>query len=54
VVFASQTSYICTASGVGFAMLMLGEGYSIYIWGAVVLMLIGLIMVRPTKLIYKK
>ena len=54
VVFASQTSYICTASGVGFAMLMLGEGYSIYIWGAVILMLIGLIMVRPTKLIYIK
>ena len=49
VIFASQTSYIRTASGVGFAMLLLGEGYSIYIWGAVVLMLIGLIMVRPTK-----
>ena len=49
VVFASQTSYICTASGVGFAMLMLREGYSFFIWGAIVLTLVGLIMVRPTQ-----
>lgn len=54
VIFASQTSYISTASGIGFAMLILREGYSIYIWGAIVLLLIGLIMVRPTQSTYTK
>ena len=41
-------------SGIGFAMLILREGYSIYIWSAIVLLLIGLIMVRPTQSTYTK
>ncbi len=49
VVFASQVSYIYTASGIGFSIILLGEGYSAFVWSAVILMLIGLMMVRPSK-----
>ena len=49
VVFASQVSYIYTASGIGFSIILLGEGYSLFVWAAVILMLMGLMMVRPSR-----
>ncbi|MDC0039750.1 DMT family transporter [Paracoccaceae bacterium] len=50
VIFASQVSYIYTASGIGFSIILLGEGYSLFIWAAVISMLMGLMMVRPSRL----
>jgi drug/metabolite transporter (DMT)-like permease len=49
VVFASQVSYIYTASGIGFSIILLGEEYSAFVWSAVILMLMGLMMVRPSN-----
>jgi drug/metabolite transporter (DMT)-like permease len=46
-VFAAQTSYIVTGTGVIWAMLLLGEKFSGWIWAALVLMLIGLSLVQP-------
>jgi drug/metabolite transporter (DMT)-like permease len=46
-VFASQTSYIVTAAGLGWAMLLLGERFSPWIWAAVPVMFAGLLLVRP-------
>ena len=46
-VFATQTSYIVTGSGVFWAMLVLGETFSHWVWAALVVMLAGLILVRP-------
>ena len=49
VIFASQVSYIYTASGIGFSIILLGEGYSLFVWAAIILMLMGLMMVRPSR-----
>ena len=49
VIFASQVSYIYTASGIGFSIILLGEGYSLFVWAEVILMLMGLMMVRPSR-----
>jgi drug/metabolite transporter (DMT)-like permease len=46
-VFASQTSYLVTGSGVLWAMLLLGERFSPLIWVALVVMLSGVAMVQP-------
>ncbi|MBI1171592.1 EamA family transporter [bacterium] len=46
-VFASQTSYIVTAAGLIWAMLLLGERFSPLIFLAVAVMLVGLTLVRP-------
>lgn len=46
-VFAVQCSYIVTISGVFWAMVLLGETYSPYIWASLGLMLIGLALVQP-------
>jgi drug/metabolite transporter (DMT)-like permease len=46
-VFAVQCSYIVTISGVFWAMVLLGESYSPYIWAALGLMLGGLALVQP-------
>ncbi len=48
-VFASQTSYIVTAAGLGWAMLLLGERFSPWIWAAVPVMFAGLLLVRPRR-----
>jgi drug/metabolite transporter (DMT)-like permease len=48
-VFASQTSYIVTGSGVIWAMLLLGEGFSAWVWAALAVMLAGLTLVQPRK-----
>ena len=45
--FASQSTYIVTASGVVWAMVLLGERFSPMIWAALVVMLAGVALVRP-------
>lgn len=46
-VFAGQVSYIVTGSGVLWAMLLLGESYSLWVWAALGCMAIGLSLVQP-------
>ncbi|MEM8537709.1 MAG: DMT family transporter [Pseudomonadota bacterium] len=46
-VFAGQISYIVTGSGVIWAMLLLGETYSLWVWAALLVMLGGLTLVQP-------
>jgi drug/metabolite transporter (DMT)-like permease len=48
-VFASQTSYIVTGSGVIWAMVILGERFSPWVWAAMGVMLLGLSLVQPRK-----
>lgn len=46
-VFASQVAYLVTGFGVFWSMLLLGEQYSGYFWGALAMMLLGMLLVRP-------
>ena len=46
-VFAGQVSYVVTGSGVLWAMLLLGETYSLWIWVALMCMILGLMLVQP-------
>jgi drug/metabolite transporter (DMT)-like permease len=46
-VFAAQVSYLVTLCGVCWAMLILGEAYSPYIWAALAMILGGLALVQP-------
>ncbi|MEM7733633.1 MAG: DMT family transporter [Pseudomonadota bacterium] len=46
-VFASQSAYIVTATGVVSSMVLLGESYSIFIWLALAVMLLGIFLVQP-------
>lgn len=46
-VFAAQSSYITTAAGVVWAMVLLGERFSPWIWAAVVVLLAGVSLVQP-------
>ncbi len=46
-VFASQCSYLVTGSGVVWAMILLGERFSPFVWAAMAVMLIGLALVQP-------
>ncbi len=46
-VFASQTAYVVTLSGVAWGMLLFGESHSIWIVAATACMLFGLALVRP-------
>lgn len=46
-VFAAQIAYLVTGSGVFWAMVMLGERYSLWVWAALGLMLAGLALVQP-------
>jgi len=46
-VFATQTSYIVTASGLCWSMLLLGERFSQWIWVALAVRLVGLSLVQP-------
>jgi drug/metabolite transporter (DMT)-like permease len=48
-VFASQVSYLVTATGVFWAMLLLGERFSPWVWLALVVMLSGVALVQPRK-----
>lgn len=46
-VFAAQTSYIVTGTGVIWAMTLLDERFSAWVWAALAVMLVGLSMVQP-------
>jgi drug/metabolite transporter (DMT)-like permease len=48
-VFASQTSYIVTGTGVIWAMLLLGERFSPWVWAALGVMMVGLTLVKPRE-----
>jgi len=48
-VFAAQVSYLVTGFGVLWAMLLLSERYSVWVWGALLLMMAGLFLVRPRQ-----
>ena len=45
--FAAQISYLVTGFGVVWAILLLSESYSIYVWAAMALMFVGLFLVQP-------
>ncbi|MEP2534075.1 DMT family transporter [Shimia sp.] len=46
-VFAAQVSYVVTGTGVLWSMLILSERYSIWVWGAMALILAGMFLVQP-------
>lgn len=46
-VFAAQMSYVVTGTGVLWAMLLLGESYSGWVWLAMAAMMGGLFLVQP-------
>lgn len=46
-IFAAQVSYLVTGFGVVWAIILLGEGYSTYIWAALALMFVGMALVQP-------
>jgi drug/metabolite transporter (DMT)-like permease len=46
-VFSVQVAYAVTLSGLFLSIIFLGEGYSVWIWGALVLVIIGLVLVQP-------
>jgi drug/metabolite transporter (DMT)-like permease len=47
--FAAQVSYLVTGSGILWAMALLGESYSGWVWAALGLMFIGLFLVQPRE-----
>ncbi len=48
-VFAAQSSYIVTASGVFWAMALLGERFSGWVWVSLLLIFVGLAFVQPRR-----
>lgn len=46
-VFASQVAYLVTGFGVVWSMILLGESYSIWIWSALVVIIVGLFLTQP-------
>lgn len=46
-VFASQTGYTVTLCGVFWGMLIFGESHSLWVWLALLMMIIGLMLVLP-------
>ena len=46
-VFASQVAYLVTGFGVLWSMALLGESYSIWIWGALIVIIAGLFLTQP-------
>jgi drug/metabolite transporter (DMT)-like permease len=46
-VFAAQSSYVVTLTGVFWAMAILGERFSGWVWAALLLMILGLLLVQP-------
>ncbi|WP_421701685.1 DMT family transporter [Aliiroseovarius sp.] len=47
--FAAQVSYLVTGCGVLWAMALLGESYSGWVWAALGLMMLGLFLVQPRE-----
>ena len=48
-VFASQSAYVTTAAGIGWSIVLLGEYIPLWTWGALGLIIVGLIMVEPKQ-----
>ena len=48
-VFASQTAYVVTLSGVLWGMALFAEQHSLWIWAALLLMMAGLTLVKPRE-----
>lgn len=48
-IFAVQVSYLVTGFGVVWAMLLLKESYSGWVWSAMGVMLLGMFLVQPTR-----
>jgi drug/metabolite transporter (DMT)-like permease len=46
-VFAAQVSYLVTGFGVIWAMVLLEERYSLWVWAAFGVMIVGLVLVQP-------
>lgn len=46
-VFAAQVSYLVTGTGLVWAMVLLGERYSPWVWAALALLMAGLFLVQP-------
>ncbi len=46
-VFSSQVAYLVTGWGVVISMIFLGERYSLWVWAALGLMLLGIALVQP-------
>ena len=46
-VFATQMSYVVTVAGVAWGIAIFGEQHSLWIWGALGLMFVGLVLVTP-------
>ena len=46
-VFATQMSYVVTIAGVAWGIAIFGEQHSLWIWGALGLMFVGLVLVTP-------
>ncbi|MEG9862054.1 MAG: hypothetical protein V6Z81_06080 [Parvularculales bacterium] len=49
-VFASQTGYIVTLAGVFWGLAIFDEVHTLWVWGALVTMIIGLVLVKPRKI----
>ncbi|MXQ06508.1 EamA family transporter [Alphaproteobacteria bacterium GH1-50] len=48
-VFAVQVSYLVTGFGVFWALLILGERYSLWVWAAMAVILAGVLLVQPRQ-----
>ncbi|KPQ06587.1 MAG: EamA-like transporter family [Rhodobacteraceae bacterium HLUCCA12] len=48
-VFGAQVAYTVTGSGVIWAMVLLGERYSVWVWGALATLFLGLFLVQPRR-----
>ena len=48
-VFGAQVSYVVTGTGIMWAMLLLGERYSPWVWAALALLFAGLFLVQPRR-----
>lgn len=46
-VFAGQVSYIVTGFSILWSMLLLGESYSVWVWGAMMVIFAGLFLTQP-------
>jgi drug/metabolite transporter (DMT)-like permease len=48
-VFAGQVSYIVTGFSIFWSIVLLGESYSVWVWGAVAAIFIGLFLTQPRQ-----
>ena len=48
-VFAGQVSYIVTGFSIFWSMALLGESYSVWVWGAVAVIFAGLFLTQPRQ-----